>query len=221
MNSLLMLAQDTGVAEWSYFNILVWPGGGFIGVLEWLLSVATVAIIVQYFITIRRENIMPPLIQQQIQAMFDEKQYREAIDLTAAEPSYLSYIIHAALSEAAHGYPSMERAMEEAAEERTTKMLRHIEWLNLIGNISPMMGLLGTVWGMIQAFFQIVKKGGMPNPGDLAEAIGVALVTTLLGLGIAIPALAVYAVMRGRIDALSSEAMVASQTLISAFRPGG
>jgi biopolymer transport protein ExbB len=202
-----------------YFEVLVWPGGGIIGAIEWLLSIVTVAIIVQYFITIRRENIMPDLIREQIQVLFDERQYREAIELTAAEPSYLSYVIHAALSEASHGYPSMERAMEEAAEERTTKMLRHIEWLNLIGNVSPMMGLLGTVWGMINAFFSIVEKGGMPNPADLAGDIGIALVTTLLGLGIAIPALSIYAVMRNRIDALSSEAMVSAQTLIATFRP--
>ena len=201
-----------------YFEVLVWPGGGVIGAIEWLLSIITVAIIVQYFITIRRENIMPDLIREQIQVLFDDRQYREAIELTAAEPSYLSYVIHAALSEASHGYPSMERAMEEAAEERTTKMLRHIEWLNLIGNVSPMMGLLGTVWGMINAFFKIVEQG-QPEPALLAESIGIALVTTLLGLGIAIPALAIYAVMRNRIDALSSEAMVSAQTLIATFRP--
>jgi len=204
----------------NYFQILVWPGGGTIGVLQWLISVVTVALIVQYFIAIRRQNVMPDLVRDQIQGMFDERQYREAIEMTAAEPSYLSYIVHAALSEAAHGYPSMERAMEEAAEERTTKMLRQIEWLNLIGNIMPMLGLLGTVWGMIMAFFKIVEAGGMPNPAMLAEAIGIALVTTLLGLCTAIPALSVYAFMRNRIDALASEAMVSAQTLISAFRPG-
>jgi len=109
--------------------------------------------------------------------------------------------------------------MEEAADERTTTLLRQIEWLNLIGNISPMLGLLGTVWGMIRAFFSIVQTGGTPKPEDLAGDIGIALVTTLLGLAIAIPALAVYAVMRNRIDSLSTEALVASSELISTFRP--
>ena len=83
-----------------------------------------------------------------------------------------------------------------------------------------MLGLLGTVWGMIGVFFDIVKAGGMPNPADLANGVGIALVTTLLGLGVAIPALAAYAIMRNRIDALTSEAMVACQDLISTFRPG-
>ncbi|MCK4276395.1 MAG: MotA/TolQ/ExbB proton channel family protein, partial [Phycisphaerae bacterium] len=118
-----------------------------------------------------------------------------------------------------HGYAAMERAIEETSEERTTKLLRHIEPLNLIGNISPMVGLLGTVWGMINAFFQIVQAGGIPEPGELAGAIGIALVTTLVGLGIAIPALAVYSLMRSRIDELTSEAIVSSQELVSILRP--
>ncbi|MDY6914010.1 MAG: MotA/TolQ/ExbB proton channel family protein [Planctomycetota bacterium] len=204
----------------NYFSILVWPGGGLIGMILWLLSVVMVAISVEYFISIRRVNILPDDIRDQVGEFFGNKQYREAIELTVNDPSLLSYMVHAALTEAANGYSAMERAMEEASEERTTKLLRHIEWLNLLGNIGPMLGLLGTVWGMIQAFFKIVEKGGMPDPKALAGSIGIALVTTLLGLGVAIPALSVYSIMRSRIDTLTSEAMVVSQELISNFRPG-
>ncbi len=109
--------------------------------------------------------------------------------------------------------------MEEAGEERTSKMLRNIEWLNLIGNIGPMLGLMGTVWGMILAFQAIVSKGGTPDPADLAGSISLALVTTLLGLVVAVPALSGYAVLRNRIDATCSEALIVSQDLISTFRP--
>ena len=123
-----------------YFKTLVWPGGGYIGLLLWGLSIVTLAIIIQYFISIRRGNVMPDLVRQQIQGLFENKQYREAIEVTAAEPSLLSYVVHAALAEAAHGYPAMERAMEEAAEEKTTGLLRKIEWLNLIGNVMHGMG---------------------------------------------------------------------------------
>lgn len=214
----MLLAQAEG-RTWSYMEILIWPGGGVIGIFEWLLSVVTVALIVQFLIQMRRDNLLPMAVLAQIQSMFEQKQYREVIDMTEVEPSFLSFVIHASLSEAAHGYPAMERAMEEAAEERTTRMLRNIEWLNLIGNVAPMLGLLGTVWGMINAFFKIVQKGGMPDPKALAESIGIALVTTLLGLAIAIPSLAFYAILRNKIDAVTSEAMVVSQELISAFRP--
>ena len=205
-------------AEIKYFEVLM-VECGVIGWILWAMSIVTLAIIVQYFITIRRDNILPPAILEQIREMFDEKQYGEVIEMTAGEPSFLSYVVHAGLSDASHGYPAMERAMEEASEERTTKLLRQIEWLNLIGNISPMLGLLGTVWGMILAFQEIKAAGGAPDASALGGAISIALVTTLLGLSIAIPALAVYAVMRNRVDAVSSESMVAAQDLISTFRP--
>ncbi|HOF17935.1 MAG TPA: MotA/TolQ/ExbB proton channel family protein, partial [Phycisphaerae bacterium] len=151
----------------NYFEVIV-LGGGTIGYILWALSIVTLAFIVQYFVTIRRTNILPTPMREQISALFETKSYREAIELTANEPSFLSYVVHAALAEAPHGYPAMERAMEEAAEERTTKLLRKIEWLNLFGNVSPMLGLMGTVWGMIMAFFQIVEKGGTPEPKELA-----------------------------------------------------
>lgn len=201
----------------NFLEVLVVQGGA-IGWLLWLISVIVVALAIHYFITIRRLNILPPLMLDQIRELFGAKQYREAIDLTAEQGDFLSYTINASLSEAPHGYPAMERAMEEAAEERTTKMLRSIEWLNLIGNIGPMLGLLGTVWGMIGAFFTIVEAGS-PDPSALAGDIGIALVTTLLGLGVSIPALSVYAIMRNRIDALTSEAVLTAQELISTFRP--
>jgi len=205
--------------EGSYLDVILFQGG-VIGYIIWAISVVTVALIINYMLKIRRTTILPELMHAQIQEMFENKEYRDAIDVTAGDPSYLGYVVHAALAEAAHGYPAMERAMEEASEERTTKMLRGLEWLNLIGNIGPMLGLFGTVWGMIQVFFKIVEVGGMPKPEQLAEGIGVALVTTLLGLAVAIPALAAYAVFRNRVDSLTSEAMVASQDLISNFRPG-
>jgi biopolymer transport protein ExbB len=194
-------------------------GGKTIGYIIWAISIVTVALIAKYATTIRRTTILPGPFHETIGGMFRERQYRQAIEVTGADPSFLGYIVHKALTEATHGYGAMERAMEEAAEERTTRLLRGIEWLNLIGNIGPMLGLLGTVWGMIGAFFTIAQKEGMPNPSELAGDIGVALVTTLLGLAVAIPALAAYAIFRNRIDSLTSEAILASQELILTFRP--
>lgn len=207
------------MGDQSMFTVLI-TGGGGIGYVIILLSVVMVALAIKAFIEIRRTTILPEVPRSQIQSFFESRQYKDAIEMAGGEPSFFSYIVHAALAEAPHGYPAMERAMEEAAEERTTMMLRSIEWLNLIGNIGPMLGLMGTVWGMIGAFFSIVAKKGIPNPADLAGDIGVALVTTLLGLTVAIPALGIYGIMRNRIDALTSEAITSSQNLISSFRPG-
>lgn len=210
-------APDTEKID--YFDWFVLKGG----IIGWFLiavDVASVAVIIEHFVTIRRLNILPEAVRTEISMMVEDKQYKEMIVYTETEPSTLSYLVHQSLSEASHGYAAMERAMEEASEERTTKLLRKIELLNVIGNVSPMVGLLGTVYGMIKVFSKIVEAKGMPNPTELAGGVGTALVTTFWGLIVAIPALAVYAVMRNRIDALSSEAMTVAQETILNFRPG-
>jgi biopolymer transport protein ExbB len=104
------------------------------------------------------------------------------------------------------GRDAARAAVDEAVEERATKLFRRIEYLNVIGNVSPMIGLLGTVLGMIQAFNRIFAAGGgMPDAGKLAGDIAVALVTTFWGLIIAIPALTTFAIFRNRIDAFAAE----------------
>jgi len=202
----------------NYFRVLVWPGGGVIGIILWLLSFVTLGVIVEQLVSIRRQKVIPRGLAGHIRDLLARKRYRDAIELVSSEGDFLSQVLHVALLESPHGYAAMQRAMEDACEERTTRLLRRIEWLNLIGNISPMLGLMGTVWGMIKAFFEIVRAGGIPQPSELAGAIGIALVTTLLGLTIAIPALSVYALLRSRIDAYTSEAIVSAQELIGMLR---
>ena len=215
--AILAQAADEGTKTVSYFKVLV-TGGGVIGYVLWGLNFLTWALAVKFFIDIRRETILPTPVLGQLHELFENRQYREALEVTGDEPSYIAGVINASLSQASYGYGAMERALEEASEERTTKRLRSIEWLNLIGNIGPMLGLLGTVWGMIGAFFSIVKEG-QAKPEAMAGDIGVALVTTLLGLVVAVPALSVYTIMRNRIDGLTSEGMTVAQEMISQLRP--
>jgi len=191
---------------------------GWIGYALWLLSFVTVGVMVRFFLMTRRGKAIPRDVLSQMRSLLRSEDYRRALELSGKDPSFLSGLVHSGLAEAPHGYEAMERAMEEAAEQRTISLLRQVEYLNLIGNVSPMLGLTGTVWGMILAFFTIVETGGTPNPAKLAGAIGIALVTTLLCLGVAIPSLSVYALLRNRIDSLASEAMVLSQELLSSVK---
>ncbi len=201
-------------ANISYFDVLFVKCGA-IGWALWGLSVVTLAVIVHYFVSIRRVRLIPPVLVEAAGTLLGRRQFREVEAMTASEDSFLGCILHAAAAQSGQGYAAMERAMEEAGQAQSAKLLRQIEWLNLIGNVSPMLGLLGTVWGMILAFFTIVATGGIPHPADLAAAIGTALVTTLVGLMIAIPALAAYATMRHRVDALTGEAMVLCQEWVA------
>jgi biopolymer transport protein ExbB len=164
-------------------------------------------------------DIVPELSVAQIKTMFDERRFREALEFCQADPAFVSGVVHAGLIEAANGYEAMERAMGDAAEERTARLYRKIEWLNLLGNVAPMLGLFGTVYGMMVAFSQIAAKGGKANPEDLAGGIMIALVSTFCGLLVAMPALSAYSIFRTRIEQMSMEAALVAEELLANFKP--
>ena len=119
-------------------------------------------------------------------------------------PALLACAKGEGLAEVPLGYPEVEKSIEESAAEQAARLFRKIEYLSVIGTIAPMLGLLGTVWGMIIAFQEFASKVN-PPVSELAPGIYQALVTTLLGLGVAVPALAAFAIFRNRIDELVAE----------------
>ncbi len=205
--------------SFNYLDHYVVKGGWVVWFIEIPMSVAMVALTIMFALELRRSNLIPPPTIEQIRSLLEARQYREAIEYSAGDPSMVSFVVHSSLSEAANGYPAMERAMEEAIDERTAKALRKIEYLNIIGNIAPMVGLFGTVLGMIQTFNVIVKARGVPDPAALAEGISVALVTTFWGLLIAIPALSAFAMLRNQIEGVGGEAALRTQELLGMFNP--
>jgi len=218
----LALAQD-GPKTQSYFRMF-FMSDDVIGLLIiWLLvllSATSIGYASSLAIKYRRTTLLPPETRAELEALLAEKKYREAIDYANTDDSYLGKVCAGALNEAANGFSAMERAIEEAGDAETSRILRPIEYLNVLGNIAPMMGLFGTVYGMILAFGQLVAAGGQPDPAELAGGISTALVTTLWGLVVAIPALAAYALIRNKVDALTSEGLVIAEELISPFKPG-
>jgi biopolymer transport protein ExbB len=116
----------------------------------------------------------------------------------------------------------MRDAIDEVSDEEATTLFQKISYLSLIASVAPMLGLLGTVGGMIEAFNVIAAMEGMANPADLAAGISKALITTLTGLIVAIPVLSFYMFFRNRVIKLSMEASAISGELIDRFRqPAG
>jgi len=193
---------------------------GFFDMMSlYICSLASIALIVEHAITIRRTTVVPELSVAQVKTMFDERRFREALEFCQNDPSFVAAVVHAGLIEAANGYDAMENAMQDATSERTARLYRKIEWLNLLGNVAPMFGLWGTIWGMMVAFGEIEGKGGKANPADLAGGIMIALVSTFTGLIVAIPALAAYGIFRSRIEQLSTEAALVAEELLANFKP--
>lgn len=221
------MAQSAPAAsptEQSLFQMFFLPGDPVgIGIVWFLLllSVVNFGFSVMMLIKYRKVTMAPELTYSEVEIMLEEKKYRDAIDFAANDPSYLGKLVDAALNEASNGYAAMERAIEEVGDAETARMLRPVEFLNVIGNVSPMIGLFGTVYGMIVAFKDLVAAGGKPDPVLLASGISTALVTTLWGLVVAIPALTFYAVIRNKIDALTADGMIMAEELIRPFKPGG
>jgi len=216
------LGQDQSAQSLKYTSALQQffvSGGPIVWFVLLPLSVAMAAMAIWCALTIRRGNLVPEPVRQQVKELIEQRQYREALEFTALEPSMLSSVIHAALSAASGGYAAMQRALAEAVEERAANLLRRAEYMNIIGNISPMIGLFGTVYGMIRAFHELVLARGTPEPARLAEGISVALVTTFWGLLIAIPALSVFAIFRNRIDGLAAECALTADELLSVLQP--
>ena len=171
------------------------------------------------FLANRKPNVVPSDLIDKIEKRIAKKDFRSIIDLTRDDQTYLGKILHAAFREARFGFPAMMRALEQTADELATARLRRIEILNVVGQVSPMIGLFGTVYGMILAFGAIVASGGTADPVALAGGIGTALTTTFWGLVVAIPALAGYAVLRNKIDELTVEATIVAEEVLNNFRP--
>lgn len=184
--------------------------GGYIGVIIILLSVVAVGFIVEHSLTIRKQRLMPQAVVDQLEDAIN------AGDLPAAvacceEPgnaSLVSDVVLAALERfqnSEFGFAEYKSAAEEAGEEYTARLYRKTDALSVIGAIAPMLGLFGTVEGMMESFNTIASRGGAARPDELADSIGKALVTTWLGLIVAIPSMVAFSYFRNKIDSIVAE----------------
>jgi biopolymer transport protein ExbB len=206
MEAAMCLGASGDVNSISVFQHFVVYGGWITWCVLIPLSVVTVAMAIRYLLILRRGAQKPDGLVQLLEAGARQGRVGELLEVTSSDESMLGRAAYAGLSQLDSGRDAARAAIDEAVEERATKLLRKIEYLNVIGNISPMIGLLGTVLGMIQAFSRIFAAGGgMPEAGKLAGDIAVALVTTFWGILIAIPALATFALFRNRIDTYAAE----------------
>ncbi len=182
------------------------------------LSITLMTLIVMNLIAARQDNICPPDLVEGVEQQLAQGNPQGAAELVRTDDSFLGQVVAAGLSKLDRGHTYAVEAMQEVGEEETMKMEHNLSYMALIGNISPMIGLFGTVQGMIQAFQTIATSGTTPKPGDLAMDISTALFTTLAGLAIAIPAIAVYNILRNRVQRLTLQVGVTSEELIERFQ---
>ncbi len=185
------------------------------------LSFALVAVFVMNVLTARRDYILPSQLIEGFEAQLNAKNYQGAYELAKSDESFLGKVLSAGLARISSGYPQAVEAMQEVGEEENMRLDHRLSYLALIGTISPMFGLLGTVDGMVQSFNVIAQSTGAPKPVELAGGISKALVTTLVGLWLAIPAIAAFNILRNRISRLVLEVGIVSENLMSRFQNVG
>jgi biopolymer transport protein ExbB len=183
-----------------------------------VLSIAGLTLIIQGFIQNRSEALMPEATTIRIREMIEARQFKELVDFTEADPSFISRALNPALKRAPV-WQNMKEAMETAIGEQTAEQFRKIEYLNIIGNLGPLLGLLGTVLGMIEAFQQVAATHGQADVGQLSFGISTALTHTFLGLFLAIPCLAAFGVLRTLVDRLTVRGALISEELLLMLKP--
>ena len=186
-----------------------------------LISVALVSLMIMNFLAVRRSVVCPPDLIDAFQAHLDEKQYQEAYELAKADESFLGNVLSAGLSKVSTSYKHAVAAMQDIGAEENMKLDHRASYLALIGTLAPMIGLLGTVDGMIRSFYTIATAGTSPDANKLAEGISTALLTTLVGLLIAIPAIAAYNIFKNMIQKLVLDVGITSDNLMGRFEKVG
>jgi biopolymer transport protein ExbB len=185
------------------------------------LSFTLVALFVMNLLTARRDNVVPVHLVEGFEAHLNEKRYQEAYELAKNDDSVLGQVLSAGLAKLSSGYQQAIEAMQEVGEEENMKLEHRLSYMALIGTIAPMIGLMGTVQGMISSFSVIANSTSTPKASELADGISTALFTTLVGLGIAIPAIAAYNILRNRVARLVLEVGILSEGLMSRFENVG
>ena len=206
----------TSVLRWAMSAL----GPGY-AIVFLAISFTLVALVVMNLLAARRDNIVPVELVEGFESYLNEKRYQEAYELAKADESFLGQVLSAGLAKLSSGYAQAIEAMQEVGEEETMKMDHKLSYTALIGTVSPMIGLFGTVHGMINAFQTIAFSETTPKANELAKGISTALFTTLIGLAIAIPAIAAFNILRNRQQRLTLEVGILSEGLMGRFQNVG
>jgi biopolymer transport protein ExbB len=189
--SLIELFQQGG---WAMYPLL-------------FLSIAGACLVIYNFLSLREKTFITPVLGDQLKPMLEGYQIDEAKELCANNSSVLINIVEAGLDRIEPGVPidptAVEKAMEESSLDELTGPFAFVGYLSIVATVSPMVGMLGTVSGMVQAFRTIATQG-MGRPELLADNISEALITTATGLTIGIPAMIFYFYFKGRYTKLTS-----------------
>jgi biopolymer transport protein ExbB len=195
-------APDKGEAEQPsppLFTHIIKSAGPVFGLILLAVSIALVALIVLLAMDLRSTVAIPPAFVEQFTDTVNKRRIREAYELARQNDSFLARVLAAGMARLQYGIEDARETAFHTVESIKASKDQLISYLATIGTLGPMIGLVGTVYGMILAFMELGQQGKTPNPARLADAISHALVITLLGIALAVPAIFCHAFFRNRL----------------------
>ncbi|MDO4583166.1 MAG: MotA/TolQ/ExbB proton channel family protein [Planctomycetia bacterium] len=202
-------SNEQSLLMWTYTSLGPLYSFVFLGI-----SFALVALGFKYFLALRRAQNIPPGLAEQFETLLNERRFQEAYEMTKNDDSYLGQVLSAGLAKLASGYDKSVQAMQETSDNISMGYEHGLSYVGLIAGTATMVGLLGTVHGMIMSFQVIATSVTAPKPNELAGGISTAMFTTMVGLVVAIPALVLFQVLKNRLSRTIFEVGVISEDLL-------
>lgn len=218
---LMLSAQDAETpadAPAASSKLEVIEHAGIIGIILLLFVLIGFALFFYYLIYYGRAKLMPEGLYAQLDQLLEEGEYEDALQLCSVDESMLAKVLAPTIRDVEIGYEAMNSSLASKVEEESTLIHQLVGWLNTIAALAPMVGLFGTISGMITTFQQIAVATTAPKPADLAGGIQEALATTFMGLCVAIPFLILYSFARDRADKMVMEVQASAENLILRFK---
>lgn len=213
-------AEDPELIKRRSETFLYWMirSSGIFGFLIMLVSFVMVALIVMLLLQLRRDNYLPAPLIEQFEQKLNAKDYQGAFETAKSSDTFIGRLLAAGMGRLRDGYDAAQSGMQEVGDDETMAMEQKIGYLSLMGTIAPMLGLLGTVQGMVASFKKIATATVSPKPYELADGIATALFTTLEGLVVAIPAIFFFMFFKNRLARFLMEAGYVVDNLMSRFQ---
>jgi biopolymer transport protein ExbB len=183
-----------------------------------LCSLIAMVVTIERLIALRRSRVLPRQIVDVVESVQPGKDLGLALEICRRNPGVLSDVMRAGLENVDQGWEVMRDAVIDAGRQETPAIGRHLFWLQTVAQAAPLLGLLGTVFGMIQ-MFSAVSLAGLGDPQILSEGISVAMLTTAEGLCIGIPALVAYNFLSSRTESVIADIEACASSLVTRLRP--
>lgn len=194
--------------------------GGWLMFVLMGLSIGVVALIVYFFIAFKKEKLIPDVFFNESRTLLENKKYDDVRTLCNANGTLISGVVLAGLDRLDHDKLVVKEAMEDEGRRGIDGLWQKLSYLSDIAVIAPLVGLLGTVFGMIQAFNVIAFETGTVKPIMLAAAIAKAMVNTASGILVAVPAMIFFAYFRGIVQDITCRLETASEDLFHSMTQG-